>query len=239
MSKLAERFFIYLPKATTCVSKPLCDYYLAKYRREVLYIPNGITFRPVPDPSLIAKWSVGRRGYLFCSAGRVERTKGLTTLFKAYGIAQPALPLVIAGGGSATDSAYLEELRASAPEGVIFTGFLTGEEYYALYAHARIFIFPSEYEAMSMALLEGLSFGAPTIYSDIPENEAVARGLGYSFHVSNAESLAAQIAYVLAHPAEAESLGRRASETVRANHDWSRIARQYDEVYRRVAGNKT
>lgn len=236
MSKLAERFFIYLPKATTCVSKPLCDYYRAKYRRDVLYIPNGITFREAPDPALLAKWNLASRGYLFCSAGRIERTKGLTTLLEAYREARPALPLVIAGGGSATDTAYFDELRSSAPEGVKFTGFLTGDEYYALCAYARIFIFPSEYEAMSMALLEGLSFGVPTIYSDIPENEAVARGLGFAFHVSSVESLAEEIARVLASPAEAESVGRRASEVIRANHDWARIARQYDEVYARVAG---
>ena len=236
MSKIAERFFIRFPKVTTCVSKPLCDYYRAKYRREVLYIPNGITFREAPDAALIAKWDLAPRGYLFCSAGRIERTKGLTTLLEAYRTARPALPLVIAGGGSATDTAYFNELRSSAPEGVIFTGFLTGDEYYALYAHARIFIFPSEYEAMSMALLEGLSFGVPTIYSDIPENEAVARGLGFPFHVSTAESLAERIGLVLAAPAEAESVGRRASEVIRANHDWARIARQYDEVYARVAG---
>jgi glycosyltransferase involved in cell wall biosynthesis len=236
MSKVAERFFIRLPRATTCVSKPLCDYYRAKYRRDVLYIPNGITFRGAPDAALIAKWNLERRRYLFCSSGRIERTKGLTTLLEAYRKARPALPLVIAGGGSATDTAYFEELRSSASEGVVFTGFLTGDEYYALYAHARIFIFPSEYEAMSMALLEGLSFGVPTIYSDIPENEAVARGLGFPFHVSSVDALAEQITRVLASQGEAESVGRRASEVIRAKHDWARIARQYDEVYARVSG---
>jgi glycosyltransferase involved in cell wall biosynthesis len=67
---------------------------------------------------------------------------------------------------------------------------LTGDEFFCLYAHAHIFVFPSEYEAMSMALLEGLSFGIPTVYSNIPENEAVAHDLGYAFQVSDANSLA-------------------------------------------------
>jgi len=236
MSKVAERFFIRLPAATTCVSKPLCDYYRARYGRDVAYIPNGITFREAPDASALAPWNVAPRGYLFCSAGRIERTKGLTTLIDAYRTARTELPLVIAGGGSATDTAYFEELKRNAPGGVRFVGFLTGDAYYALHAHARAFIFPSEYEAMSMALLEGLSFGAPTIYSDTPENEAVAKGLGFPFRVSSVESLAERIEHVLSHRVEAESVGAGAHEVIRRNHDWAAIANQYHEIYLAVAG---
>ncbi len=236
MSKVAERFFIRLPKEVTCVSKPLCEYYRAKYKRDVAYIPNGITFREAPDVSLLAKWNLERRCYLFSSAGRIERTKGLTTLIEAYKEIGTDLPLVIAGGGSATDTSYFEKLKTQKPDGVTFVGFLTGSEYYALHAHARVFIFPSEYEAMSMTLLEGLSFGVPTVFSEIPENEAVASGLGFSFRVSDRDSLAEQVRYVLNHETEAEAIATKAREHVRKNHDWSVIARQYDEIYSKVAG---
>jgi glycosyltransferase involved in cell wall biosynthesis len=234
MSKLAERMFIHYPKAITCVSKPLCDYYRARYGRDVAYIPNGIVFRDAPPTDWLRKWNVEPGGYLFSSAGRIERTKGLTTLIEAYRKLAIDLPLLIAGGGSATDAAYFEELKAHRPDGVTFVGFLTGDEYFALYAHARAFVFPSEYEAMSMTLLEGLSYGVPTVYSDTPENEAVAHGLGISFHVSDAESLAGRIRYVLENRGDAESIGRKARETVRRNHEWSVIARQYDEIYKKV-----
>ncbi len=239
MSKAAERLYIRIPDAVTCVSRPLCDLYRERYRREVLYIPNGITFHEPPDESSLASWNLPPRGYLFASAGRIERTKGLSTLIEAYRLSGTTLPLVIAGGGSATDTRYFEELKAAKPDGVRFVGFLTGEAYHALYAHARAFIFPSEYEAMSMALLEGLSFGVPTIYSDIPENEAVARGIGYAFAVSNAASLAERISHVIDNDAEARSLAAAARETVRRNHDWSAIARRYDKVYRSVAEGRT
>ncbi len=234
MSKAAERIFIRYPKAVTCVSQPLCDYYRARYGRDVEYIPNGISFRDRPDAGWLRKWNLPPGGYLFSSAGRIERTKGLTTLIESYRLLGTELPLAIAGGGSATDTAYFEELKASAPPGVVFVGFLEGDEYYSLYAHARAFIFPSEYEAMSMTLLEGLSFGVPTVYSDIPENEAVARGLGIPFRVSDAVSLAAGIRRALDDRPEAEALAAKARETVRREHDWSVIARRYDEVYRRI-----
>jgi glycosyltransferase involved in cell wall biosynthesis len=237
-SKLAEQFFIRIPNALTCVSKPLCEYYRARYKRDVAYIPNGIAFREPPGEHFLEEWNLKPRSYLFSSAGRIERTKGLTTLIEAYRTLGTDLPLVIAGGGSATDASYFEELKKNKPSGVLFAGFLTGDRYYALHAHARVFIFPSEYEAMSMTLLEGLSFGVPTVFSDIPENQTVASGLGFSFEVSNADSLAERVRFVLGHEAEAETIGQTAKETVRKNHDWSAIARQYHEIYLRFAPNR-
>jgi glycosyltransferase involved in cell wall biosynthesis len=230
-SKLAEQCFIRLPKVVTSVSKPLAEYYRARYGREVVYIPNGITFRPVPAERWLDKWGLKSRGFLFCSAGRVERTKGLHTLLAAYRKLRPSYPLIIAGGGSGSDPEYLEELTRDNPEGVKFVGFLGGDELYALYAYARAFVFPSEYEAMSMALLEGLSFGTPTVYSDIPENTAVAEGLGTPFAVSNADSLAGALRSVLDHPDAASAVGENARQVVRQNHDWAVVAEQYHAIY--------
>ncbi len=238
MSKIAERFFIRIPRIRTSVSKPLADYYNSKYGAGVRYIPNGIVFREKPPAHLLEKWSLREGGYLFCSAGMIERTKGLSNLLEAYRKLDPGMPLVVAGGGSATDEAYFEELKRNSPEGVRFVGFLTGDEFFALYAHAKVFVFPSEYEAMSMALLEGLSFGTPTVFSDIPENRAVADGIGFAFRVSDADSLAKQLDFVLGHPDEAARAGEKAAAHVRAEHSWEAAARLYDAIYNEMAGDK-
>jgi len=239
MSKFAERFFIRVPRIKTSVSKPLADYYNEKYGAGVKYIPNGIVFRDKPPVHLLEKWGLETGGYLFCSAGRIEKTKGLSTLVEAYRRLDPGMPLIVAGGGSATDEAYFEKLRKNSPEGVRFVGFLTGDEFFALYAHAKVFVFPSEYEAMSMALLEGLSFGTPTVFSDIPENRAVADGIGFAFKVSNTDSLVKQLEFVLGHPEEAARAGERAAAYVRAEHSWEAVARLYDAVYSEMAGPGT
>lgn len=238
MSRLAERFFIRVPRVRTSVSKPLADYYNEKYGRKVIHIPNGINMRVKPDSALLGKWDLKVSDYIFCSAGRIERTKGLTTLIDAYRTLDTDIPLVIAGGGAATDEEYFGELRASSPDGVRYTGFLTGDEFFALYAHAKVFVFPSEYEAMSMALLEGLSFGTPTVYSDIPENEAVAAGIGYPFRVSDPEDLAEKLQHVLLNPHEAEEIGRKAMKKVREDHGWEAIARQYNDIYLKMAEDR-
>jgi glycosyltransferase involved in cell wall biosynthesis len=235
MSKLAERFFIKIPQKTTSVSKPLADYYKDRYNKEVTYIPNGIIIRKKPHVSFLNKWAIRPQEFFFCPAGRFERTKGLHTLFEAYARLETNLPLIIAGGGSGSDKVYFDEIVKSKPDNVILTGFLSGDEFFALYAYARIFIFPSEYEAMSMALLEGLSFGTPTIYSNIPENEFVAKGLGVSFEVSNSDSLTKTIENVNCNYDEAIELGKKAKKVIRGKHDWKKIARQYNEVYMNLA----
>lgn len=235
MSRIAERFFIYLPDVITSVSKPLADYYQVKYNRKVEYIPNGIKFREKPDSAILSKWGIKQQQFLFCSAGRIERTKGIHTLIEAYSILKPDIPLVIAGGGEGTDPVYFEKLKREKPEGVKFVGFLTGDELYALYAHARIFLFPSEYEAMSMALLEGLSFGVPTIYSRIPENEAVANGIAYPFAVSNTVDLADQINIVSKNYAEALTIGNKAVDAIKRQHDWVTVAKQYSSCYHSIS----
>jgi glycosyltransferase involved in cell wall biosynthesis len=232
MSKLAEHFFIRIPDVKTSVSKPLADYYNARYDRGVLHIPNGITMRVKPDAGLLDKWGLKPSDFFFCSAGRIEKTKGLSTLVDAYRRMDTDIPLVIAGGGVATDKEYYKQLKAESPDGVKFVGFLTGDEFFALYAHASVFVFPSEYEAMSMALLEGLSFGTPTVYSDIPENEAVASGIGFPFRVSDPVDLEAKLRHVLLNPHEAGEKGALAMEKVRTNHSWEAIARQYDAAYK-------
>ncbi len=234
-SRVAEKLFIYIPKIITSVSKPLAEHYTAKYKKDVIYIPNGIEFRKIPSDDFLTKWSLAPRKFIFCSAGRIEHTKGLHTLIEAWRKLRLQYPLVIAGGGSGTDTKYFEKIKQNSPAGVKFVGFLTGDELFALYAFARIFVFPSEYEAMSMALLEGLSFGTPTLYSNIPENEAVAKGLGYPFKVSDSDSMVEALNSVLCNYDGAIKIGQKAKKTIKKNHDWSLIAKQYHQLYLKLS----
>ena len=239
MSRVAERFFIWLPDEVTSVSKPLALFYQHKYDRKVHYIPNGIKLREIPSMSWLERWDLKPRSYIFCSAGRMERTKGVHTLINAYKLLKTDLELIIVGGGIGSDMEYLQELKKDCPIGVRFLGFIHGDEYFSLLSHAKIFVFPSEYEAMSMALLEGLSMGVPTVYSNIPENESVAHGIGNAFIVSNSESLASSITQVLTEYDMSLELGLKAKEVIAKKHDWSVIAKQYNELYNIIVQKKS
>ena len=171
---------------------------------------------------------------MFCSVGRIERTKGIHTLIDAYKKLKSDLPLIIAGGGKGSDETYFHDLKENVPAGIRFVGFLTGAELFALYAHAKVFIFPSEYEAMSMAFLEGLSFGTPTVFSNIPDNIAVAADIGYPFEVADADSLSNTIDSVVYNYESALNNGRKAALHIKKHHDWASIAAQYSDLYEKL-----
>jgi glycosyltransferase involved in cell wall biosynthesis len=96
---------------------------------------------------------------------------------------------------------------------------------------ARLFIFPSTTESMSMMLLEAASLQAPIICSDIPENKIAMQDNVLYFHSGDAIDLANQIQWALSHPGEMSSLGRKASSYVKDNLTWEKIVKQYEEIY--------
>jgi glycosyltransferase involved in cell wall biosynthesis len=237
ISRMAEIIYVYYPKVITSVSKPLADYYFRRYRKHVQYIPNGIKMLSIPPEINLNRFGLKKKSFLFCSAGRIEKTKGLHTLLDAYTQMKTKFPLIIAGGGRGSDRAYFETLKQRAIPNVQFVGFLTGDALFSLYAHAAVFIFPSEYEAMSMALLEGLSFGTPTVYSDLPENREVADGIAFSFPVGNAAALKVTIESVLKNFDQAQQIAKNAMVHIRKHHDWKHIAIQYNKIYKKMVNS--
>jgi len=105
------------------------------------------------------------------------------------------------------------------------------EVLFGMVKQARLFIFPSTYEAMSMVLLEAASLQAPIICSDIPKNKIVMQENALYFHSGDAIDLANQIQWALGHPGEMSSLGRKASIYVTDNLTWEKITKQYEEIH--------
>ncbi len=123
------------------------------------------------------------------AAGRMDPTKGLHHLLDAYDQLQPALPLLVVGGFEGHNQDYSEQLLArcrATPNLVLIPTLLTQPELFELVAGAKLFVFPSEIEAMSMMLLEVISCGAPVLASDIAENTEVT-GPDYPWLFRNAD----------------------------------------------------
>ena len=109
----------------------------------------------------------------------------------------------------------------------MFTRNLEKEDLSALYANAKLFVFPSEAEGMPMALLEAMWFDCPCLVSDIPENTEVTNGAGQTFPVGDSEGLATSLSALLLSPPE-----RRDTRTmVRREHDWWSVAEDTEKVY--------
>jgi glycosyltransferase involved in cell wall biosynthesis len=96
--------------------------------------------------------------FTFLYVGRLAAEKGVDIVIEAYRRAEAQLPrgsarLVVAGAGPEE-----ERLRASAPPGTVFLGFLErGSALPALYASADAFVFASTTETLGLVVLEAMA----------------------------------------------------------------------------------
>ncbi len=241
MIRLADHFYGRFPHLLTCMSLPLSKEYEGKHRRVVHYIPNGV--EPDPPVNLAAASAtlqahgVTEDGYILFAAGRLDPTKGCHLLIEALGRVEDNLRLVVVGNPE-TAPTYCEDLRRRADHRVTFIPFIESKaELFGLVSKARFFVFPSTVEAMSMMLLEVASLGVPALCSDIPENSGALGEHALYFRSGDSADLAAKLKCVLDHPEHLERLGRSAQQWVRENNSWGQIAKQYDELYRRLSPN--
>ena len=70
------------------------------------------------------------------------------------------------------------------------TGVQTGLALQELYAYAGAFVLPSSHEGLPIALMEALSYGIPTIASDIPANLEIDLDRRCYFRMGDVEALA-------------------------------------------------
>ncbi len=102
--------------------------------------------------------------FTFLYVGRLAAEKGVDIVMEAYRRAEAQLPhgstrLVIAGAGPEE-----ERLRASAPPGTVFLGFLErGSALPTLYASADAFAFASTTETLGLVVLEAMASGLSVI----------------------------------------------------------------------------
>jgi glycosyltransferase involved in cell wall biosynthesis len=218
-----------LPNAVSVVSRTLQQHYRDRYHADVTFIPNGVTLEASPSPLEIRSLGLTGKDY-FLFMGRISPEKGLDVLSEAYRPLAGRAKLVIAGGDSYTDE-YRQQLRRSAPPGVIFPGRVGGRLRAELYANSLAFVLPSTIEGLSVALLEAMGHGACPITSDIPNNRELVEGVGWCVPTGDVAALRAALQRVLDAPRDAEELGRRARARVEAEYTWDQVARRTEEFY--------
>lgn len=233
--RLGERASLRFPHRTVVVSRALQDWFRDRYGRPTVYIPNGIAPPEYLPPRRIRELGVTGRFVLF--VGRLVPEKGCHLLLDAWGrlteASRQGCELVIAGGAGFTDS-YVRRLRESAPSTVRFLGFVHGPALAELYTNAELVVLPSTLEGLSIALLEGMSYGRCCLVSDIPPNREAAGGCAPLFPSGEAAALAGRLAALLAAPEERARYGAAAQLHVIENYSWDRAAELTAGLYREL-----
>jgi len=219
------------------VSKVQRDYYKKRYKREYDVIPTGINPSTKADPNLILSDNIIPGKYILFAA-RLVKEKGCHYLIEAFKkLNYKNIQLVIAGDAP-EEIHYKQELRdlANGYENIKFIGSANKEKMDELYSNALMFILPSTLEGLAISLLEAMSFGIPTLSSNIPPNcEATENGL-YGFHFKNRSilDLKEKMKEIIDNYENSKNKGLRAAKFVEENYNWNEIYQKILLFYKKL-----
>lgn len=245
MLRFGEWVSCRFPKRTLVVSRELREYVRKRYGKRADYIPNGANVvEEKPLPESLPGFGL-REGRYVLSVGRLVGHKGVHYLIKAFLELEDTnkLPnntkLVIVGANANTKEyeSYLR-LMARGRDNVVFLGERYGRELEELFAHAALFVQPSESEGMSIALLEAMGYGLPVIASDIRINRETILDAGMTFQNKNMADLRDKMAFLLNAPETAADFGERARTRIKREFSWNAVADKTLRVYESLVPSK-
>jgi glycosyltransferase involved in cell wall biosynthesis len=205
-----------------------CRYGVAADR--IAIVPNGVAPEFLRSPSERASHD-GPFRLLF--VGRLAPQKNVARLLRAVAVTTSPVELAIVGDGE--DRAMIEELIRDLHLGnVRMVGSRTGADLVAWYRWADAFASPSDKEGgLPLVILEAMASGLPVISTDVPGVTETMGADGLLTAVDPA-AMARTIDHLVAHPALAAELGRRAYERA-SHHPWPVVLSNLEDVYRSVA----
>lgn len=237
--RAGEFMALHVPHATIAVSQSIAEYCKKNYGKEPMYIPNGVEIKKPGGVEELKRWGLKNNQYLITVA-RLVKHKGVHYLIEAY----KAIPdeiknemkLVIVGAPSFTKDYedYLKQL-AGEDHRIIFVGYQTGDALAQLYSHAYLYVHPSEYEGLSLTILEAMSFGKCVLISNIPENLEAIDHSGIPFEVGNVENLTEKLTALINHPEIVEARAKLAMGYMKNHFDWEKVVLKTEEVYKKLA----
>jgi alpha-1,3-rhamnosyl/mannosyltransferase len=191
-------------------------------------------FLPAPNAvvdELRVRLRLPERYVLYVGTNRPH--KNLTRLVEAWALLQPRPDsLVIAGPW---DARYPEARRRVEELGlgdrVCFAGAVDEADLPALYAGARLFVFPSECEGFGLPVIEAMACGTPVACSDVPSLAELAGDTALFFSPHSTESIATTLGRLLDDAALRADLSRRGLARA-AQFTWEDAARRTLELYR-------
>ncbi|WP_270347335.1 glycosyltransferase family 4 protein [Mediterraneibacter faecis] len=216
------------------LSKGVQEYFKDEYGRETKFIPNGVNRPRSQKAELITnKYGLTKDSYILF-LGRLVPEKGIRYLVEAYKNIKTDKKLVIAGGGSDTDS-FIKELQSLAKDDdrILFTGFVQGQILDELYSNAYIYTLPSDLEGMPLSLLEAMSYGNCCLVSNIPECAEVVEDKALIFEKSNVQDLQNKLQEACDCVEKVMELKQQAADYICKKYNWDDVVKETMKLYRR------
>lgn len=228
--KFGEKQAVKYADKIIVLSKGVQNYFKSTYNRDTVFIPNGVMLPfQVQAKRIKELWDLEKDNYVLF-LGRIVPEKGLRYLIEAWSSINTDKKLVIAGGSSDTEE-FMDELKKTAGNGVVFTGFQQGRILEELYSNAYIYTLPSDLEGMPLSLLEAMSYGNCCLVSDIAECTEVVEDKAAVFKHSDVESLRTVLQELLDDPERVREYKKSAAEFITRKYNWDDVVEKTIEVY--------
>jgi glycosyltransferase involved in cell wall biosynthesis len=217
--------------------------------RRTLQIGNGVDVDRFLPASAETRRSLRRQlmgdgapdGAICCTVARLSAQKGLDVLVDAAAIlrgrrGEPPARFLVVGDGELREPIERRIAQLGVSDTVELVGAQPPEAIPSWLASADIFVLPSHYEGLSLAVMEAMASGLPVVITQVsgsaelvptPDDGRVVRP-------GDAESLADAIEELLADPDLRAALGRRAHERAQA-FSWEACFARTAAVLREVA----
>lgn len=205
----------------------------------VTAVPLGVSanFRPatileVAEP--LARYGLDAGGYAL-SVSTIEPRKKIAELVAAWRLLPTDLrqqfPLVLAGAKGWRDAELLAAIDRGAAEGWLkLLGYVPEQDLPALYAGARLFIYPSIYEGFGLPPLEAMASGVPVVVANRSCLPEVCGDAAFFVDPDDVESFAGALAHALTD--EADRCRKVTQGSARAtSYGWGRCIRETVDVY--------
>jgi glycosyltransferase involved in cell wall biosynthesis len=229
-----KKFLSFFTKKIVAVSEAVKNYSMSRDKikeKKITVIDNGInleefssiTEKEFADPPVIGV------------VGRLETQKGHEYLFEALNMLKTTPWILwVVGDGSLKGSLERLAKDLNLRERIIFLG--ARRNIPEILSQMDIFVLPSLWEGLGLAVLEAAAAGKPIIASSVGGiPEIIKNGeTGILVEAKNVKSLADGLEHVLLGEQEAIMMGQRARESVKEKYSLERMTGLYEKLYKNL-----
>lgn len=201
------------------------------YRKTLIKIYNGIPLLECQNSRLQVRSQLGllENTPLLVNVGRLARQKNQATLIEAI-LHLPEAHLLLVGEGELRDELQKKITKLGLDKQVHFLGELKHEDVLILLSASDVFVFPSLYEAMPMALVEAMGLGLPVVAGDIPAMREVLGDAGIIVPSNSAEEIASAVQQVLNSSKLANSMSNCSLERAKI-FSIEKMVESYEQIF--------
>ncbi|MRT91929.1 glycosyltransferase family 4 protein [Ancylomarina sp. 16SWW S1-10-2] len=224
----------------TLFQKASCVIVLSEIEREVLkekfsylnatVLPNSIDSSVYKSDRSIQKKDKPNLLYL----GRIEKNKGINELIEALKKLKQAFVFrfVLCGTGPLVEH-VTRECSSFLGHDFEYKGIVSGEAKINIIKESNIFLLPSYFEGLPMALLETMAAGVVPIVTNVGSMQYIIEHGTNGLHVEkqNSDDLYEKLISVLQAPKLCETLSFNAAKTVAEHYDVSNYVIKLNEIY--------